>query len=45
MVYIDDILIFTKTDAEHKSILGKVFHCLVNYLLFVKERKCALFPS
>ena len=26
IVYLDDILIFTKTEAEHKSILNEVFH-------------------
>ena len=43
IVYLDDILIFTKTEAEHKSILNEVFHQLAHYSLFVKESKCALF--
>ena len=43
IVYLDDILIFTKIEVEHKSILNEVFHCLAYYLLFVKESKCALF--
>ena len=43
IVYLDDILIFTKTEAEHKGILNEVFCCLVNHSLFVKESKCALF--
>ena len=43
IVYLDDILIFTKTEAEHKSILNEVFRRLAHYSLFVKESKCALF--
>ena len=40
---LDDILIFTKTEVEHKNILGEVFCRLAHYSLFVKESKCALF--
>ena len=43
MVCLDDILIFTKTEAEYKSIISEVFHCLVHYSLFSKENKCAFF--
>ena len=43
LVYLDKILIFTKTEAEHKSILNEVFHHLAHYQLFIKESKCALF--
>ena len=43
MFYLDDILVFTKTEAEHKSITNEVFHCLAHYSLFFKESKCALF--
>ena len=42
IVYLDDILIFTKTEAEYKSILNEVFDCLAHHLLFVKKSKCAL---
>ena len=43
IVYLDNILIFTKTEAEHKSILSEVFSRLAYYSLFVKKSKCALF--
>ena len=43
IVYLDDILFFTKTKAEHKSILNEEFYCLEYYFLFVKESKCAIF--
>ena len=43
IAYLDDVLFFTKTEAEHKTILNEVFHQLAHYSLFVKESKCALF--
>ena len=43
IVYLDDILIFSKTEPEHKSILSEVFKYLVHYSLFVKGSKYALF--
>ena len=44
IVYLDNILIFTKTEVEHKSFLNKVFCYLEYYSLFFKESKCAIFP-
>ena len=41
--YLDNILIFTNTEAEHKSILNEVFCHLAYHSLFVKESRCALF--
>ena len=43
IVYLDDILIFTKIKVEYEKILNVVVHCLAHYSLFVKESKCALF--
>ena len=43
IVYLDDILIFTKTEEEHRQILAEVFRRLAHYSLYVKEKKCALF--
>ena len=43
IVYLDNILIFTKIEAEHNIILSEVFHCLAHYSLFVKDSKFALF--
>ena len=45
IVYLDDILIFTKTEEEHRQILAEVFRRLAHYSLYVKEKKCALFLS
>ena len=43
IVYLDDILIFTKPEAKHRSIFNEVSLHLVHYSLFVKESKFALF--
>ena len=43
LVYLDDILIYTKTIAEHKQLLRKVFNLLYKNKLYIKESKCALF--
>ena len=43
IVYLDDILIFTKTDQEHRQVLAEVFRRLAHYSLYVREKKCALF--
>ena len=42
VVYIDDLMIFTKTDnqAEHDQIVLEVLHCLEENDLFVKAEKC-----
>ena len=45
VIYLDDILIFSRTEAEHKRILNEVFRRLARHQLFVKETKCALFLS
>ena len=42
VVYIDDLMIFTKTDnqAEHDRIILEVLRCLEENDLFVKPEKC-----
>ena len=42
VVYIDDIMIFTKTDnpKEHDKIMLEVLHCLEENDLYVKPEKC-----
>ena len=42
-VYLDDILIFSRTKEEHIAALHKVFSRLAQYKLALKESKCALF--
>ena len=42
VVYIDDIIIFTKTDnsKEHNKIMLEVLHCLEENDLYIKPEKC-----
>ena len=39
-VYLDDILIFTKTLLEHQTITQRVLECLREYNLCLKPEKC-----
>ena len=43
VVYIDDILIFSKTVKQHYKDLAKVFSILEKNNLHLKESKCSLF--
>ena len=43
LVYIDDIIIFSKTMAEHFYRLEKIFKCLLNAGLTLKPQKCFFF--
>ena len=45
ILYLDGILLFTNIDKEHHQVLEEVFHHLVHYPLYVKEKKCASFLS
>src|ERR1700679_46269 len=40
IVYLDDILIFTKTLEEHREVVKKVFSLLYIHNLFLKPEKC-----
>ena len=40
VVYLDDILIFSKDPAEHKANICEVLSCLRKYKLFAKAKKC-----
>ena len=42
VIYLDDLLIFSKTVAEHKAALGAVFSCLAAHKLCLHPNKCAL---
>lgn len=45
VVYLDDILIFSKSVAEHKEHLRLVLERLQSYNLFCKPSKCSFFQS
>ena len=40
VVFMDDILVYSKTCKEHTEHLRLVFELLQQHLLFTKERKC-----
>ena len=42
VIYLDDLLIFSKTVAEHKAALDAVFSCLAANKLYLHPDKCAL---
>ena len=43
LVYLDDVLIYSKTVEEHIELLDKVFELLQVNKLYLKEKKCSLF--
>ena len=43
LVYLDDIFIYSRTEAEHKKLLEEVFRRLQKYKLYLKATKCNLF--
>ena len=43
LVYLDDILVYSKTVSEHIALLDKVFALFAKYKLYLKETKCSLF--
>ena len=43
LVYLDDVLMYSKTVEEHVVLLDKVFKLLQKHKLYLKEKKCLLF--
>ena len=43
--YIDDVLVFSKDEDEHKTHLRKVFDCLSRHHLRIKPKKCEFFQT
>jgi len=40
IVYLDDILIFTKTEEEHEQVVWRILEILVEHKLFLRPEKC-----
>jgi len=40
VVYLDDILIFTKTEEEHEQAVRRVLEILAEHKLFLRPEKC-----
>jgi len=40
VVYLDDILIFTKTEEEHEQVVWRVLEILAEHKLFLHPEKC-----
>ena len=43
IIYLDDIMIFSRTKEEHLTALNKVFSHLAKFKLVLEKSKCALF--
>ena len=43
LIYLDDILVYSKNVEEHKSLLRKVFTLLKKHKFHVEAEKCSLF--
>ncbi len=43
LIYLDHILVYSKTIEEHKKLLDRVFYYLNLNKLYLKEKKCSLF--
>ena len=45
LAYLDDILIYSRTEKEHLQILVKAFKCLLKAGLKIKMSKCSFFKE
>ncbi len=45
LVYIDDILIYSRSMAEHRHHVAEVLQCLREFHLFLKAEKCSFHQS
>ena len=44
-IYINDLIIYTKTYEKHVALLRKVLQCLVDNKFWLKESKCQFFTK
>jgi len=45
VVYLDDILIFTRTEEEHEQAVQRVLEVLVEHKLFLRPKKCKFYQK
>ena len=45
LIYLDDLIVFSRTTEEHLHLLRVVFDCLREYNLKLKPSKCSLFKE
>ena len=45
IVYLDDILIFSRIEAEHLCYLKHMIECLQHIKLYVNSKKCEFFKT
>jgi hypothetical protein len=45
IVYLDNILVFSKTKEEHNQHLQRVYKCLKNTELYTKPSKCQFYQK
>ena len=45
VVYLDDILVFSRTRKEHKEHLDQIFQTLREHDLYLQEKKCSFFQK
>ena len=45
LVYLDDILIFSRTEEEHQEHVRMVFDRLAKFKYHVKHTKCTMFAN
>jgi hypothetical protein len=43
VVYLDDVLIYSRDVASHKKLLNEVFALLAKHKLYLKDTKCHLY--
>jgi hypothetical protein len=45
VVYLDDILVYSKTEKKHQQLLREVFELLQKYWFYAKLKKCSFMKT